>query len=149
MTQVKGFSMIELMIVVVVLSVMASMFYPAFQQYVVRSRRAEAQAMLQRLMAQQERYYTQHNSYVAFSARASDPEAALFTWWSGRSAPVSAYELEGKACEGELIADCVQLIATPGTSAVDAQFKDPACGTLILKSTGQHLATGPAARCWQ
>jgi type IV pilus assembly protein PilE len=144
-----GFTLIEAMMAVAVAGVLAAVAYPAFQPHVIRTRRTEAQAALQALMQQQERYFTQHNRYIAFDADAADPEARLFRWYSGTSPAASAYEIRATACDGADIADCVQLIATPGTARVDVHFRDPACDTLILTSTGQRLAAGPAARCWR
>jgi type IV pilus assembly protein PilE len=143
-----GFSLIELLVVLVIIGVLAAAAMPAYQQYVVRTRRSEAQSALFKLMMQQERFHSQHNRYIAFSAGEAEPEAHRFQWWSGASAPVSAYEIEGKACDGELIAHCVQLIARPGTALVDSRFRDADCRELTLTSTGVRLASGPATGCW-
>lgn len=144
-----GFTLVELMVVVAVAGALAAVAYPGYRQHVVRAKRVEGQVALQALMQQQERYFTQNNRYIAFDAGSSSAEARLFRWWSGGSAATSAYEIEGRACDGEEIADCVQLIATPGTARVDGRYRDPACDRLILTSTGLHLASGPATRCWQ
>lgn len=147
----KAFTLIEMLIVLVVLSLLAAVAMPAWQDHVVRTRRYEAQATMQRLMLQQERYFTQNGVYLAFSAsaNATDVEAGQFPWWSGASAPLSAYELEGKACEGSTLAECVQLVATPGTARVDTRFRDPACAVLTLTSSGLRLASGPQTQCWR
>ncbi|QBE62389.1 type IV pilin protein [Pseudoduganella lutea] len=144
-----GFTLVELMVVVAVAGVLAATAYPGYRQHVIRAKRTEGQVALQALMQQQERYFTQNNRYIAFDAASNSDEARLFRWWSGASAATSAYEIEGRACDGEAIADCVQLIATPGTARVDGRHRDPSCDRLILTSTGLHLASGPAIRCWQ
>ena len=143
-----GFSLIELLVVLVIIGVLTASVMPAYQQHVVRTRRSEAQSTLLRLMMQQERFHSQHNRYVAFSAGDAEPEARHFQWWSGANAAVSAYEIEGKACDGELIAQCVQIIARPGTALVDSRFRDSDCRELILTSSGLRLASGPAPGCW-
>lgn len=144
----RGFTLIELVVALVIVAVLASQALPAYQQHVIRTRRNEAQSALLKLMMQQERFHTQHNKYVAFSAGASEPEARQFQWWSGGSPKTSAYELEGLACEDEPIAQCIQIVATPGTGRVDSRFADADCRTLKLTSTGLRLATGPATGCW-
>ncbi|MYM26153.1 prepilin-type N-terminal cleavage/methylation domain-containing protein [Duganella sp. FT135W] len=143
-----GFSMIELLVVMVIVMILMAFAMPAYQQHVVRTRRSEAQSALLKLMMQQERFHSQHNSYIAFSAAATEPEARHFQWWSAASAPASAYEIEGKACDGELISQCIQVIARPGTALVDSRFRDNDCNMLTLTSTGQRLASGPASGCW-
>ena len=144
----KAFSMIELLVVLVILAVLAAQAMPSYQQHVIRARRAEGQAALWQLMQQEERFFTQTNTYVAFSAGATEPEARQFKWWSSNGALTSAYEIEGKACDGELISQCVQLIAKPGTAIVDHNFHDEECQRMTLTSTGLRLASGPSARCW-
>lgn len=148
MTERRGFTLIEMLVVLVILCALAAQAAPSLHRFVVRTKRTEAQAALLQLMQQQERFYSQHNRYIAFSSGASDAQAKLFQWWSGASAARSAYEIEGKACDGELIEQCVQLVAMPGTAKVDQVFQDEDCGQLILTSNGQRLATGVAPRCW-
>ncbi|MYM68282.1 prepilin-type N-terminal cleavage/methylation domain-containing protein [Pseudoduganella sp. FT55W] len=143
-----GFSLIELLVALVIVAVLTAAALPAYQQQVIRTRRSEAQSALLKLMMQQERFHSQHNTYIAFSAGVADAEARQFHWWSGASAPASAYEIEGKACDGELITQCVQLIARPGTAQVDSRFHDDDCRTLTLTSTGQRAASGSAPGCW-
>lgn len=144
-----GFTLIELLIVLALALILSAAAWPAYTEFAVRARRTEAQAALHLLMQQQERHYSRHGSYIAFSADATDDDARAFHWWSGSKASTSAYELEGKACDGESIRDCVQLVAKPGTERVDRAFRDEACDTLILTSTGLRLATGPSLNCWR
>jgi type IV pilus assembly protein PilE len=143
-----GFSLLELLVALLILIVLMSQALPAYQQHVIRTRRSEAQTALLQLMLQQERFYAQTNSYIAFSADATEPEAQQFQWWSGASPQRSAYQIEGRACDGEAISQCVQIVATPGTARVDGNFRDEACRELTLTSTGLRLASGRASGCW-
>lgn len=143
-----GFSLLELLVVLAIGSILLALALPAYQHAVIRARRTEAQVALWQLLQQQERFYTQANSYQSFSATATEAEARQFKWWSGSASAHSAYEIEGRACEGETIRQCVQLIATPGTSRVDGRFRDEACQQLILTSRGKQVATGREPRCW-
>ena len=106
-----GGTLLGMLVALVIIGILAAVAMPVWSEAVIRMRRGEAQAALQELMQQQERHFTRFNSYVAFSAD-SDSD---FRWWSGRNASSSAYELEGKACDGQEIRDCVQLVAKPGT----------------------------------
>lgn len=144
----RGFTLAEVMIVVVIISILAAVAYPSYQESVRKAKRAEGRTALMQLMQQQERFYSQNNKYVAFVWNSSDANAQKFTWYSGSSAKKSAYEIEGKACDGEEIANCVQLIARPGTNNVDSGFKDDKCKNLILTSTGEKSASSGAADCW-
>jgi type IV pilus assembly protein PilE len=142
-------SALELLVVLAITAVLSTVALPGYREQVVRQRRTEAQAALLALMQQQERYASRYNTFIAFSADSIDADARQFRWWSGKDAPASAYEIEGKACDGEQIGACIQLLAKPGTDRVDPQFKDPECGQLILTSSGDKQAQGPAQRCWR
>ncbi|UGQ47794.1 type IV pilin protein [Massilia endophytica] len=149
MRRAHGASALELMTVLVITGVLSAVALPSYQEQVLRARRSEAQAMLLALMQQQERYASQHNRYIAFSADSSDADARQFRWHSGPVARRSAYEIEGRACAGEDIADCIELVATPGTARVDPAFRDPLCGKLILTSNGEQKVSGQGERCWR
>ncbi|CAN7471215.1 prepilin-type N-terminal cleavage/methylation domain-containing protein [Pseudoduganella sp. LjRoot289] len=147
--QGAGWTMIELLVTLVVAVVLAAACYPSYSQFVVRSKRVEGQAALMLLMQQEERYFSANNSYIVFSSGSSEPAELQFRWWSGSSKATSAYEIEAKACDGESIASCVKLVATPGTGQVDSHYKDEECGNLILTSAGLRLASGLSERCWR
>jgi type IV pilus assembly protein PilE len=140
-----GFTLIEMMVVLLIVSVLASLAYPGYAAYLTKTRRMEGKVALILAMQQQEQHHGLHHTYFAFSHAA--PAAGL-PWWSGNAAAHSAYELDAEACPDSDLRDCVQLRARPGTANVDARFMDPECGTLTLNSRGEQGASGSAARCW-
>lgn len=140
-----GFTLIELMVAIAIMGILASVAYPSYIESVRKAKRVEGRAALLQLMQQQERIYSQKNSYEAFSAAAENN--GKFKWFSANAPASSAYEIRGEACSGEVIGNCVLLTATPGTSKVDANFQDPLCGTLTLTSTGTKLPE--TAGCWR
>lgn len=142
----NGFTLAEVMVVAVIVAILASLALPSYRDAVRKARRSEGRVALLQLMQQQERYYTLHTRYLAFSADAADADAKKFKWHSGESAAASAYEISGQACAGETLQDCIVLVAIPGSARVDSGFDDPQCGALSLASTGAKL---PAAKdCW-
>ena len=148
MKRSTGFTLIEVLVVLAIVAVLTAISYPSYAGYITKTRRIEGQIALLELVQQQERFYTQHNTYLAFSSLSSDPQERRFKWWSGSTPAASAYELRGRACPGQAIARCIELLATPGTDKVDAKFKDSECGTLTLNSAGEHSSSGSSSRCW-
>jgi type IV pilus assembly protein PilE len=143
-----GMTLIELLIVMAIVGVLAALAYPSYGSYVRKARRAEGQTALLETMQHQERYYTENNRYLPFSADTDTPGAVRFRWWSGQSARESAYEISAQACPGHGLERCIELRAVPGTVHVDGRFRDAECETLILDSVGRRRATGSGQRCW-
>jgi len=62
--RVRGFSLIELMTVLVVIGVLAAVAWPSYQQYVIRSNRAAAQSFMMTIAGRQEQYLLTNRSYT-------------------------------------------------------------------------------------
>ena len=60
----KGFTLIELMIVVAIVAILAAIAYPSYTEQVARGRRADAKAALLETAQWLERQYTMSNSYL-------------------------------------------------------------------------------------
>lgn len=146
----RGFTLIELMIVVAVIAVLTSIAYPAYTSSILKGRRAEGKAALTELLQQQERYLTQRNTYLAFTntSGTTNPVSVPFKVYSGDSAANAAYWLSADTCPdgagGTLsIADCVRVTATPIRP-------DPEAGNLRITSTGVKDCTGTKTTvCWK
>ena len=144
----RGFTLVELMAVLAIVAILGAIAYPGYASHLARVRRVEAQLAQDDAMQRQEQYRAQHHTYVAFSSDSEDPDARQFRWWLGSRPAASAYELDGYACDGQDIGQCIELRARPGTANVDAGFDDPDCGVLTFDSTGAQGASGSGARCW-
>lgn len=151
----SGFTLMELMIVVAIVGILASIAYPAFTSALTKSRRAEGRTALAELLQQQERFMTQTNSYCAFSNTAGTTAVVIgcatvpFKTYSGDSATNPAYYLSADACppadtDAVAMRECVRVSATPVRS-------DPEAGTLQMLSSGTKTCSGGTntAVCWQ
>lgn len=127
---VRGFTLIELMIVVAVVAILVAIAVPAYQDQVRKSRRAQAKADLAEVIQMAERHHTVNNSYDGFSL----PFAK-----SPREAGVPAHyvlTLEDQS------ATSLVIVAT----AQGGQAKDK-CGNLGLSSRGVKTPESPVD-CW-
>ncbi len=131
-----GFTLIELMIVVVIVGILAGVAYPSFREQSRRSARAEARAALLDASSRQEQFLLDNKSYTATLSNlqvASATETGKY-----------AVSVDG-ATAGCPIARCYSLRATPQGS----QAEDTSCSELTLNSSGIKSATGTLpAECW-
>ena len=130
---VRGFTLIEIMIVVVIIGVIASIALPSYREHVLRGYRVEGQALLSAAAARQERYRTQNNAYAS---------TATALYGDAKKSETGKYNLTAGA-GGEDDGGYL-LTATP-------TFSDTACGNLTLNAVGDKGVNGskPAAECWR
>jgi type IV pilus assembly protein PilA len=83
----KGFSLIELMIVVVIVGVLAAVAGVSYRKYSNRSRNVEAMAMLGEFRAKEEAYKTEFNVYLSTATAETTLYPVLGTCASGQSEP--------------------------------------------------------------
>lgn len=129
-----GFTLIELMIVVVVVGILVAVAYPSYQNQVRQTRRSDGKAALLNAAQQLERCFTRFNSYDNAGCAVAD---ALD---DGIDSPEGWYVVSDAVG-----ASTFSLVATPQ----NAQTSDTACGNLTLTHTGQRAASGTQPdTCW-
>jgi len=132
--QHQGFTLVELMIVVVVVAILATIALPSYQEYVRRSRRAEAQALLNDAAARLERYRAQNGVYTTDVTKLRLPQ--------GNKSENGYYELSITAPSNLQY----ELLATRKL----AQVSDAKCGDFTLTSAGVKSTTaGTPEACWR
>lgn len=136
-----GFTLIELMIVVLVVAVLAAVAIPGYHGYVERSRRSDAVTTLMSLAQAQERFMAANGRYAA-SLNGS------VAGGDGLGLPADSISNEGfygmsldRPSDGAYL-----LTATPRAS----QAADTECAAFTLSHTGQKDVTGTADAdaCW-
>lgn len=60
----RGITLIELMIVVVIISILAAVAYPGYQEFVSRAKRNEAKSALLQIAINQERFYLDNRTFT-------------------------------------------------------------------------------------
>jgi|SRR5689334_6465925 len=137
----RGFTLIELMIVVAVMAVLAALAYNSYGNYTFRARRADGREMLMRVAAAEERFFTNFNTYSASITNAAAAGGLGFT----AATSEKGYYAIGAPVLGAGGAT-YQLAAAPQ----NVQTAD-ACGSLTLTDTGVKGQTGSNTAngsCW-
>jgi type IV pilus assembly protein PilE len=147
--QGRGFTLIELMIVVVIIGVLAGIAYPTYRKHAKQTRRSDAQVALTQIANLQERFFTQCNYYAqtlagARGCGANSASGILGSAAAGQAvlSPDRHYVITMVAPDGGCpTTRCYKLQASPATSADTAgtlkgtglQVND---GTFRIESTG-------------
>lgn len=128
----RGFTLIELMIVVAVIAILAVIAYPSYTRQVQKSRRAQAKADLTELSQQLERQFTANRDYTGYTLQ--------FTQSPREANSTVAYTLAA-----DIQPQVYLLHAVPtGPQATDL------CGELTLGNTGvkSHAAGDDTTCTW-
>jgi type IV pilus assembly protein PilE len=120
----KGITLIELLIVIAIVGILASIAIPIYSSYMQRARRADAKTALEQLRAAQEMRRAEYGSY-------SNVLVNLQTSWGGPATTVGDYTISLAAT-----ATTFTGTATPNTAR---QLKDPAPNALTIDQAGTKL----------
>jgi type IV pilus assembly protein PilE len=131
--KLRGFTLIEIMIVVAVIAIIATIALPAYQSSIRKSKRTDAKAGLVDAAAKLEQYYLDNKSYT------TDMTKLGFTAASGVDTSDAHYKMTVTASSGCTIAACYTVTAVPqGDQTSDT------CGTLTVNSMGIKTPSD----CW-
>lgn len=144
MKKQKGFTLIEVMIVVVIVAILAAVAVPSYQDSVRKTRRADAKEALTRIAALQERFFFTNNRYgtAAELGIGSSSQEGFYT--------INIYTTAG-AEPGCGVAPCFRAVAN--APAGSAQAADTKCNKFTINHIGRKtaLATDDSVStdyCW-
>ncbi len=127
----KGFTLIELMVVIAVIGILAAIAWPNYQDYLLKSRRAQAQSDMLKIQLGLEKWRANNSTYTATLANVGFVDGN----------PYYDYAVTGAAAGDPPTGSIYVIRAT----AQGAQAEDSSCTPLTLN---QSNARGPAG-CWK
>lgn len=143
----RGFTLIEIMIVTVVVAILAAVSIPSYRNYIIKSNRAAAESFMLQAANREEQIMLDMRQYVAVASAVGNTNFP--------NAPTNASPGINLAVPNEVSKFYILSITTPSTSTstytitaspIDSQLTgDTSCATLTLNQAG---AKTPASGCW-
>lgn len=130
MSRSSGFTLIELMIVVVIIGVLVAVAYPSYQDSIRKGRRADAQQFMMNLAQLNQQYLLDSRSYTSSVSTLASTPSSVSSYYTVAIAVVAGPP------------PAYSITATPsGSQASDS------CGTLTLTSAGAKSSSA-GSNCW-
>ena len=130
-TQHYGLTLVELLIVVAIVAILASVAYPSYQRHITGTRHADAKVKLLEIMQAQRRFFTDSNTYT------TNLTGDLGYADAGGGAVATDnefYTIQAAQCGTELLSNCVLLTASP-------DFGDGSDSALTYNSKNEKTPT--------
>ena len=140
-----GFTLIEVMIVVVIVGILVAVALPGYQNSMQKGRRADAKAALLDVAGRQEQYmldrgtYTDNMEDLGFGADPMESDEGHYTIDATGDCDTTGTTTD--------LGRCYELTATP--QAGSPQIDDARCTSFIIYSNGLKTGTGSDIEgCW-
>lgn len=137
---VRGFTLIEMLLVVSIVAILAAIAFPQFGEIMKRGKRSEGKAALLAAAQKMERYNTNNGRYPSTMAEA------------GVSNKSNAENPAGASYNIAVAAGATGSLNTSWVFTATPVFSDPKCGNLLIDNLGSKTISGAVAetpRCWQ
>ncbi len=79
----RGVTLMELMIVVVIIGILTAIAYPSYRQYLAKAKRNEAKSCLLQVATMEERFYLQNSTYTDDMTKLGFPDTGNILTSSG------------------------------------------------------------------
>ena len=137
--EITGFTLIEMMIVIALISIMMVIAVPSYNQHIEKSRRTEAMSALMDLSNRQQQFMLDRNTYSnSLTNIGIESDMTEFGNY------ILAISTESSSCP---LISCFELTATPVEDA--QQINDKICTKFILSSSTSKTSEGLyPGRCW-
>jgi type IV pilus assembly protein PilE len=142
---VRGFTLVELMVVIMIIALLAALGYPSYGTFVTKSRRQAARNTIYQIADRQEQFFLDNKVYAAnlttmgFAADTIgvDEDGQITT--SGDADRTYVLDLTNTAATTYTVRAVPQLVQASN---------DTVCMTLTLTHTGVRAQSGSGDNCW-
>ncbi|MEM7431477.1 MAG: type IV pilin protein [Pseudomonadota bacterium] len=132
MKYMRGITLMELMIVVVIIGILVTVGYPNYREFAARAKRTEARALLLEIATNQERFYLNNNRFGSM-AELNYPNDPMVTSSGSYSVTVTQNDA------ANFSATATYLLTGPEATK---------CTTFTIDGRGDQTSTGSTADCW-
>ncbi|HEX6397026.1 MAG TPA: type IV pilin protein [Steroidobacteraceae bacterium] len=137
----RGVTLMELLVVIVILGILASIAVPTYRRYLVRTQRTEAKVALLQLQTAQEKFYMQNNTFTDNISDASPSGLGLL-----KTTETGKYDISV-----DLDDDAQTYVATASPPPGGGQQDDKDCKNFTINERGTRGVTGSSGvqSCWR
>jgi type IV pilus assembly protein PilE len=138
----RGFTMVELVVVMVVAAILIAIAIPGYTSYMRTARRTDAKTALLGLAALEERYFSTSNAY---SSTATDLGFSTATWPQTVGSGYYQVTVSGVTAATSTATATYIITAT----AIGSQQADTNCATYTINQVGTKVANpNTDGQCW-
>ena len=141
----SGFTLIELMIVVAIITILAAVGYPSYTEYVMRSHRQAAKNAAFQIADRQEQFFLDNRAYAPNLSTLGYAADVIGVKRDGQFTTAGDADRTYVIIMGNITATTFTVAAVP--QLVQAT-RDTDCMALSLTQSGDRDATGPSTECW-
>jgi type IV pilus assembly protein PilE len=131
----RGFTLIELMIVVAVIGILASLAYPSYREQIAKGQRASAKSVISEAQQWMGRFYSENYRYDSSLANVAITDATLFP------AQFSTAPRAGEGTAAYNITVTATVNAYTVTAVPTAVMTNDKCGSFNITHTGRKSVT--------
>ena len=141
----RGFSLIELMVVVAIVAIVMAIAFPSYERYVVTTKRAVAQNALLQVADRQQQFFMDNKRFAADLTNLGFTANPFIVDDDGESTVVGDADAVYSVALSNVTATTWIATATPLNGQLS---RDTSCANLTMNQAGAKGKSGTGDNCW-